>query len=289
VRNARSSYEKGFTLIEVIVVVAIVAIMTGVMVPMVYRIWESNDAEATRDRMRTLKVALVGDSRMVQNGVRTSYGYAGDVGQLPANLDALIADDGSPNWHGPYVPPGYDPSTYAKDAWGRAIEYTTTPDGLGRRVTASLRSNGPDGAAATGDDIVDTDLQVYQAEVTPLIAVQGNVNILFASAPTLAKNYYIGVSAQYKDRAGVVLATSSICCNGALAIAANAGNTQVNYVQNFACTPANALPVGRLYVSPRLFSDINCQTGVAGTPIEIASDVNTASVFANLQIQSVVP
>ncbi len=278
----------GFTLIEVIVVMAIISIMAGIMIPMVYRVWESNDEEMTRTRMRELKIALVGDRRLVQNGVRTHFGYAGDMGQLPGSLNDLIADPGVSNWHGPYLPAGFDTATFNKDAWGRAIEYITMTDASGRRNAAVLTSYGADGVVGTADDIGDPDVQVSPLEVTPGQSLLGNINITFQSAPQTARSLFIGVVTRYRNGAGVTVTRT--CCDSAVKlISGSAGNSQVNYIQVFACAPPEALPVGFVFVSPGVFSDASCSASMGGTPLELAASASGSTLFVNLQIQSVSP
>jgi len=284
----RTRREQGFTLIEVIVVMAIISIMAGIMIPMVYRVWESNDEEITRTRMRELKTALVGDRRIVQNGIRTHFGYTGDVGQLPAALNDLIADPGVANWNGPYLPAGFDPSTFNKDAWGRAFEYTTVTDASGRRTTAALTSYGADGVAATADDIGDPDVQVAAVEVSPVTSLLGNISMTFQTAPQAVRNVYLGVTTRYRNGAGV--AVTRTCCDTTVKpITGTAGNAQVNYVQDFSCVPAEALPVGFVFVSPGAFSDSSCSAPLAGTPLELAASAGGSTLFVNLQIQAVGP
>jgi general secretion pathway protein G len=278
----------GFTLIEVIVVMAIISIMAGIMVPMVYRVWESNDEEITRTRMRDLKIALVGDRRIVQNGVRTHFGYTGDIGQLPGSLTDLIADPGVSSWNGPYVPAGFDATTFNKDAWDRAIEYVTATDASGRRSAAALTSFGADGVAGTADDIGDPDVQVSALEVTPVSSLLGNISMTFQTAPQAARSLYLGVAARYRNGAGV--AVTRTCCDSAVkVITGSAGNSQVNYVQDFSCAPPEALPVGFVFVSPGAFSDSSCSTALGGTPLELAVSASGSTLFVNLQIQSISP
>ncbi|MFZ3138759.1 MAG: prepilin-type N-terminal cleavage/methylation domain-containing protein [Thermodesulfovibrionales bacterium] len=284
----------GFTLLEVIVVIGIISLMVGILVPMVYRIWESNEIDITKERMRDLKIAMVGDPKLIQNGVRTNFGFVGDNGQLPDNgeLPGTIS-----NALLPHMPSGYNPNKYNKDAWGKEFEYKiVATDAEGRRVSATLKSAGPDGilGGLSTDDIDEViahknytpDAFIAAGEVTPANIIQGNVSIMLQTAPVAAKNIYIGVSVRYRSGDGTL--TTKICCdNNMKTISGNPDNTQVNYSQNFNCTPVNNLPVGIAYLTPGLFSDNSCNTSLGGTPLELATSVNNISIFVNLQIQSV--
>lgn len=160
---------RGFTLIEVIVVIAIVSILAGIMIPFIYRIWESTDIETTKERMSDLKKAMVGDPRLIQNGMRIHYGYVGDCGTLPGKLENLIAADWNecPNWKGPYLPAGFNSEDYNKDAWGEEIIYD---------LSGKLISKGADRIQNTEDDI---SINIYDNEISeakPVNIVIGNVN-----------------------------------------------------------------------------------------------------------------
>ncbi|MFA7402714.1 MAG: prepilin-type N-terminal cleavage/methylation domain-containing protein [Pelobacteraceae bacterium] len=176
--------EKAFTLIEIMVVMAIISVLAGIMAPAVWKFWEGEEIATTRERMREIKKGLVGDKSLVQNGVRTHYGFVGDNGELPftnisaaGGLSYLVSKPvgGYPHWNGPYLT-GFG-SEWNKDAWGNTFRYTLTKDAYGRYVSAELRSAGLDGVFDTPDDIVDPDVQVYDRDVTPTnrIRIQGNI------------------------------------------------------------------------------------------------------------------
>lgn len=193
--------KRGFTLIEVLVTMAIVAILAGIMVPAVWKFWESQEIQTTKDRLNALKLAMVGDRSMIQNGIRTSYGFVGDNGELPfantsSSLSALInrPASGYPHWNGPYMS-GFDPATYRKDAWGHNFDFRVCLTDS-RYLSGTLRSGGLNGRldaaydpcessnSATfcmGDDIcVPLDLK----EVAPTDTVKGNVSVTSSTAPT---------------------------------------------------------------------------------------------------------
>jgi len=279
---------EGFTLIEVVVVMAIIATLTGIMIPFIYRVWESTEIDTTRERMTDLKKAMVGDPKLIQNGVRTHYGYIGDVGQLPSSLENLVTNtDGVSNWNGPYLPSGFDSSKYNKDTWGTAIQYAPATV-AGRRVSASLISYGPNGTnnGGIGDDIADSIFQISTSEVAPVNLIQGNVNVTFQSAPLTNRSFSIGVSTRYRNGTGVFV-TDTCCDSTVKMISGTAGNTQVNYTQAFSCGPLNNLPVGTAYLYPSLYSDINCATSLGGSALEVAVNVHGSTIFSIMQIQAV--
>ncbi|HEX2898014.1 MAG TPA: carboxypeptidase-like regulatory domain-containing protein [candidate division Zixibacteria bacterium] len=116
--------ENGFTLIELVMVIVIVGIITSVAVINMTKSIDTTKAEATKAELDELGFAIVGNSSLMSNGARTDFGYVGDVGSLPPNLDALAQNPGSySTWKGPYVDRSNNTTDeYKKDGWG--VDYT---------------------------------------------------------------------------------------------------------------------------------------------------------------------
>lgn len=119
----------GFTLIEVLLVVAILGILAGIVVVNFGGKQTSAMIKATRASIGALSTAV--DMFEV------------DTGKYPANLQALITSDGSPNWSGPYIRGGLP-----TDAWGTAFQFAQQ-GGTGYKVISA----GPDMNFGSADDI----------------------------------------------------------------------------------------------------------------------------------------
>jgi prepilin-type N-terminal cleavage/methylation domain-containing protein len=143
----------GFTLIEVAVVLAVVAILAAAITPMVLRQLVDAKVEATRQEARVLHEAILGAP-----GASGGSGFFGDMGRWPASFEELLRPPpGTPlfttatfrnvgmGWKGPYVNAGATGEDILADAFGRP--YQGAP-------TGQVRSAGPDGLFDTADDIV---------------------------------------------------------------------------------------------------------------------------------------
>src|SRR2546426_9365190 len=66
---------KGFTLIEVIVILAVISILAAMAIPTALRIFQTTATNATTTEMQNVKNAILGDPTKVQNGVRSDFGF----------------------------------------------------------------------------------------------------------------------------------------------------------------------------------------------------------------------
>ena len=131
----------GFTLLEVLVVITVIAILAAVVSPQVFRNVGDAKATAARAQIETLTLAL--------------DAYRLDNDQYPSSeqgLDALVRKpEGEPearNWRGPYLRRGV-PS----DPWGRAYIYASPGehDSTGFDLASWGRDGAQNGSAEDAD------------------------------------------------------------------------------------------------------------------------------------------
>jgi len=137
----RQSHRAAFTLMEVLLVLAILGVIIGLVLP---------------NLLGQQKKANIGATRLAIDNVEQALKlYALDHnGEFPPSsigLEALIAQSGSdPKWAGPYVESGKIPT----DAWGSPLQYAYPGQNqVGDRP--DLWSMGPDKASNTEDDITN--------------------------------------------------------------------------------------------------------------------------------------
>jgi prepilin-type N-terminal cleavage/methylation domain-containing protein len=117
---------KGFTLIEMVLVIVIIGIISTIAMKSLQSSTEQTRFDTTVGEMDRLARAIVGDERLVSGGFRTDFGYVGDVGSLPANLDALVSNTGGyATWKGPYISSDFTQNIddYKRDAWNQPYNY----------------------------------------------------------------------------------------------------------------------------------------------------------------------
>lgn len=127
-----------FTLLEILVVLAIIGLLAGLAIVNVDRIWERTRISAAELFVRqTMKTALV------------SYKYSmSDFPSTAESLQALVAApaDKASKWRGPYLD-----GKLPRDPWGEPYQYVYP----GKHVKDGydLWSKGPDKQDGTLDDI----------------------------------------------------------------------------------------------------------------------------------------
>ena len=132
----KRSRERGFTLIELIVVLVILGLLATVVGPQVMKRLAQGKAEIAKIQIAQLEGAI---------GL-----FRFDVGRYPSStegLEALTRDSGIENWSGPYL----QKTTIPKDPWGREYEYRAP----GQHGDYDLWSHGADGTTGGEDDAAD--------------------------------------------------------------------------------------------------------------------------------------
>jgi prepilin-type N-terminal cleavage/methylation domain-containing protein len=117
---------RGYTLMELVMVIVIVGILAAVATVNLTRTTESARYDATLAELDALAAAIVGDPTIVADGARTDFGYVGDVGALPPTLDALAANPGLATWRGPYIKGDFSADDFKNDGWNVPYTYRDT-------------------------------------------------------------------------------------------------------------------------------------------------------------------
>ena len=112
----------GFTLVELVMIIIVLGILAGVGTLKFGESIETANFEATKSEMELIGYAISGQPGVFSGGARSDFGYVGDIGALPPDLDALVSNPGLGTWDGPYIQSVTGTDDYKKDAWD--IEYT---------------------------------------------------------------------------------------------------------------------------------------------------------------------
>ncbi len=135
-RQRQAVAARGFTLIEVLLVLIILVVIGSIVVPNLFGAKEKADINAAKAQIAAIKGAL----RM----------YHLDVNKYPSNLDELVTkptgNELAEKWGGPYLEDAIKP-----DPWSNKYQYMV--EGKHNPGKYDIWSNGPDGQSGTDDDI----------------------------------------------------------------------------------------------------------------------------------------
>ena len=138
--NKRTVYVSLFTLIELVTVIAIILILTGVAIP-TYSI-------ITNNAKKTKAIAEI------QNFATVISAFEMDMGRLPRTLNELVVNPGAgKKWNGPYL----KRKTIQKDPWQNTYIFTTPSKngGAGTYDITCYGSDGAPGGTGSGKDITN--------------------------------------------------------------------------------------------------------------------------------------
>lgn len=129
----------GFTLLEIVIALAVLSIMVGAVMPVASMAFQSKAKRTTREELTELADAAVE--------------YFRDLNVLPSGVADLINDPGLAEWNGPYLMTAYDDplsgltDSYV-DAWSRPYQFN-----LPSASELQIVSGGEDGAFGTVTDL----------------------------------------------------------------------------------------------------------------------------------------
>ncbi len=182
--------KRGFTMIELVLVIAIIGILTSVATVKLFPSLETSRIEATKGEMQSLAFAIVGNPDVYTNGARSDFGYVGDIGSLPPNLDALATNPGFSTWDGPYIKADFGNNDFKQDAWEVDYIYSDT----------LLRSIG---SGANIDKLFISSSSALIAN-----AVFGYLLDASSNMPGVVYNDSVSINLNYPDGSGGITTTS---------------------------------------------------------------------------------
>ncbi len=128
--NPKRLSADGFTLIELVIIIVILGIVAAVAVPKFGTLSEEAKANATREEIRRIKTAIIGDPQVTAGGQYINRGFEGDIWYPPTNLIDLVRKPDSITtydkftrlgWNGPYL--DSNAMNFLYDSWDNLYSY----------------------------------------------------------------------------------------------------------------------------------------------------------------------
>jgi len=136
--RSRKDGERGFTLVEILVVITIIALIMSLVGPRVLNYLSESKVKAAKIQMQSFSSAL-------------DLLYL-DTGRYPSSAEGLNTlvkpTSGMPGWNGPYLKGGNVPN----DPWGKGYVYRS-PTERAKYEIMSYGSDGMEGGTGTASDI----------------------------------------------------------------------------------------------------------------------------------------
>ena len=180
---------KGFTMMEMVVVLAIIGILASLGFKAFDNVLLNMKFESTMREMELIKIAIVGDPKSIQNNVRASFGFFGDMGSIPSSLTDLVTKGSQPfvlvnttlnmasGWNGPYLRTSFtqDAGGNLTDGFGNTYLYSTLKklSADGDSVYATITSLGADGSSGGIGIDADINTEIFKSDLYG--SVYGNI------------------------------------------------------------------------------------------------------------------
>jgi len=136
--RSRKKNQRGFTLVEILVVITIIALIMSLVGPRVLNYLSESKVKAAKIQMQSFASAL-------------DLLYL-DTGRYPSSAEGLNAlmkpTSAMPGWNGPYLKGDVVPN----DPWGKPYAYRS-PTERGKFEIKSFGSDGQEGGTGTASDI----------------------------------------------------------------------------------------------------------------------------------------
>lgn len=153
--KSKKSTSAGFTLVELVMVIAVMGALAAVSVPRINDFITNSKIQASKNEMLQIRAAISGTPDRTAGGRYVDRGYIGDVGAVPTSLTDLTTNPGLPaydyfsrtGWNGPYLVDDGSGEIF-RDAW--FVDYVLNA------ADSTIRSWGPNKTdnSGGGDDIV---------------------------------------------------------------------------------------------------------------------------------------